>query len=137
MNKKTIFIVAFSVVLLAFYLFSKTIGTTTHRPQQRVEIEIHSLSSAIKMYKLDNGQYPDTEQGLNALVERPSNGNIPSNWRSGGYLDSSDQLIDPWGIKYYYACPGRNGDFEIYSFGSDQKPGGKGYAKDVYSWEME
>ncbi len=103
----------------------------------KAKIEIESLSSAIKMFKLDNGFYPSTEQGLKALVEKPTVGRIPTHWREGGYLEKKAVPKDPWGNEYLYLSPSPRGDFEIISYGADGREGGEGYDADISNQDTE
>ena len=105
--------------------------------QIRAKMDMASLESALKFYKLDNGVYPDTEQGLQALVEVPETGILPKKWRKGGYLEKNKVPHDPWGYPYIYLCPGAHGDFDLVSYGADGIPGGEDENKDVNNWEME
>jgi general secretion pathway protein G len=90
------------------------------------------------MYKLDNGVYPATEQGLQALVEAPESGIIPKKWRKGGYIEKNKVPKDPWGNEFLYISPGLHGDFDIISYGLDGVPGGEGDDnKDINNWEIE
>ncbi len=98
---------------------------------------IESLETSIRLYKLDNGSYPTTEQGLQALIERPDTGNVPKKWRDGGYLEKRKVPKDPWDNEYVYLSPGVNGEYDIVSYGSDGVPGGEGKDSDINSWEME
>ena len=84
--------------------------------------DIRAIESALYLYRLDNGVYPSTEQGLAALVQKPDTGNIPRNWKSGGYLDHLQK--DPWGNDYQYISPGTHGDVDIFTYGRDGQPGG-------------
>lgn len=102
----------------------------------KARVEIESLASAVKMFKLDNGFYPSTEQGLKALVEKPSVGRIPAHWREGGYLEKRDVPKDPWGNEYVYLSPSPNGDFEIISYGADGREGGEGFDADISSQDV-
>lgn len=95
--------------------------------------DINAMMNALKLYRLDNGTFPSAEQGLMALVKRPETGDVPRNWKSGGYLDKLPK--DPWGNDYQYLNPGINGDVDIVSLGADGKPGGEGYNADLGSWE--
>jgi general secretion pathway protein G len=94
--------------------------------------DINSIVQALKLYRLDIGQYPSTEQGLAALVAKPSTGQIPQNWKSNGYLDRLPK--DPWGYPYQYLNPGVRGEIDVFSFGADNKPGGTGFAADLGNW---
>jgi general secretion pathway protein G len=93
--------------------------------------DINSLMNALKIYKLDNGRYPSTDQGLQALVSKPTTGSIPGNWKS--YLDKLPE--DPWHHPYQYANPGTHGEIDVFSFGADGQPGGEGDDADIGSWE--
>lgn len=95
--------------------------------------DLQVISAALDMYKLDNFNYPDTDQGLEALVERPASGEDVPNWQEGGYVKKVP--TDPWGRDYLYMSPGENDEVDIYSLGSDGAPGGDGAASDIGSWE--
>ena len=123
--------------LLAGIIAPRLIGRTDEAKQTKAKVQIENLSTALKLYKLDNGFYPTTEQGLQALVQPPETGNIPKNWRQGGYLEKGKIPKDPWGNEFIYLCPGTHGDFDIISYGADGVPGGEGKDKDINSWEIE
>jgi len=93
--------------------------------------DINSLMNALKIYKLDNGRYPSSDQGLQALVTKPTTGTIPDNWKS--YLDKLPE--DPWHHPYQYANPGVHGDIDVFSFGADGQAGGEGDDADIGSWQ--
>ena len=93
--------------------------------------DVNNLMQALKLYKLDNQRYPSAEQGLRALVAKPTVGAIPSNWKP--YLDKLPN--DPWGHEYQYASPGLKGDIDVYSFGADGVIGGEGKNADIGSWQ--
>jgi general secretion pathway protein G len=99
--------------------------------------QITSLEQALKFYKLDNGQYPSTEQGLQALVEPPSAGKLAKKWRKDGYLEKGKVPKDPWGNDFVYISPGLHGDFDILSYGADGEPGGEDMDTDINNWDME
>ncbi len=96
--------------------------------------DIRAIQSAINLYRLDNGVYPSTDQGLLALVQRPESGNVPRNWKQGGYLERMPK--DPWGNYYQYLNPGVHGEVDIFSFGADGQVGGEGYAADIGTWNL-
>lgn len=96
--------------------------------------DIAAIGQALKLYRLDNMRYPSTEQGLQALVAKPSLQPIPSNWKAGGYLEKLPN--DPWGAPYQYLQPGRNGEMDIYSLGADSQPGGEGNDADIGNWNL-
>ena len=93
--------------------------------------DVNNLVQALKLYKLDNQRYPSAEQGLEALVARPTAGAIPPNWKP--YVDKLP--ADPWGRQYQYLNPGVKGDIDVFSFGADGQPGGEGNDADVGSWQ--
>ncbi|WP_407672360.1 type II secretion system major pseudopilin GspG [Noviherbaspirillum pedocola] len=95
--------------------------------------DIGILMTAMKMYEMDNGRYPTTDQGLVALVRRPETGPIPTNWKEGGYIESLP--LDPWGTPYQYLSPGIHGEIDIFSLGADGQPGGAGFDADIGSWQ--
>jgi len=96
--------------------------------------DIHSIESALAMYKLDNFNYPSTQQGLQALVTKPSGQPEAANWNPSGYLKSVPK--DPWGHDYVYLSPGTHGDIDIMSYGSDGRQGGEGTAADIGNWDQ-
>jgi len=128
-------IVIFGV--LAGLIIPRIMGRPDEARQAKARIQMEALESALKLYKLDNGSYPTTEQGLNALVEAPTVGNIPKNWRQGGYLEKSKVPKDPWGNDFIYLSPGNHGDFDLTCLGADGEPGGEGVNKDINNWESE
>ena len=123
--------------ILAVYIGPKIMGRPGQAKQVKAKIDIAALETALKLYKLDNGSYPATEQGLLALIEKPETGNVPKKWREEGYLDKRKVPKDPWGNEFVYLSPGVHGDFDIISYGADGVPGGEGEDKDVNSWEIE
>ena len=123
--------------ILAMYVGPKLMGKPGEAKQVKARMDISSLETALKMYKLDNGSYPSTEQGLQALVEKPETGVIPRKWKTGGYMEKGKVPKDPWGYEYIYLSPGLNGDYDIISYGADGAPGGEDENKDVNSWEIE
>ena len=94
---------------------------------------VNTIVQALKMYRLDNGAYPSTDQGLAALVQKPASPPVPPNWKQGGYLDSLPK--DPWGGDYQYLNPGTHGEIDVFSLGSDHARGGEGNAADIGNWE--
>lgn len=100
--------------------------------QVKAKSDIQSLSTALNLYRLDNFSYPSTDQGLQALVQKPNGSPEARNWKSGGYVDQLRK--DPWGRDYLYVSPGQRGDFDLYSLGADGQPGGDGEAADVGNW---
>lgn len=122
--------------LLAAIIAPKMMGRADDAKIADAKVQIRNLETALKLYKLDNGAYPDTEQGLEALIEQPTTGNVPNKYREGGYLEQKKVPLDPWGNPYIYVSPGIHGDFDILSYGSDGKEGGTGKDADITNWDM-
>ncbi len=99
---------------------------------QKVHADFKAIETALKIYRLDNYLYPNTEQSLEALVEASTIDPEPRNFKSGGYL--SEVPRDPWGRPYLYLSPGENGDIDIYSLGADGISGGEGQSADIGNW---
>lgn len=123
--------------ILAGFIVPKIMGRPEEARRLKAKMQIQAIETALKLYKLDNGFYPTTEQGLQALVEPPSVGQLPKNWRQGGYLEKGKVPKDPWGNDYVYVCPGLHGDFDLSSYGADGQPGGEGENADINNWELE
>lgn len=123
--------------ILAGYIGPKIMGHPEEAKRTKAMVQIQGIETALKMYKLDNGHYPSTEQGLQALVELPASGILAPKWRDGGYLEKSKVPLDPWKNEYVYLSPGINGDFDLSSFAIDGEAGGEGDAKDINNWEIE
>jgi general secretion pathway protein G len=130
-------VVVVIIAILAGLIVPRFMGETDKAKQAKAKMQIESLESALKIYKLDNGSYPTTEQGLKSLVEAPTAGNIPKNWRQGGYLEKGKVPKDPWGNEFVYVSPGSHGDFDLSSLGADGEPGGEDVNKDINNWEIE
>ncbi|MCK9387724.1 MAG: type II secretion system major pseudopilin GspG [Sulfuritalea sp.] len=96
--------------------------------------DIQTILQALKIYRLDNGRYPTTEQGLQALVKKPTTSPEPKNWKEEGYLEKPPR--DPWGTPYQYLQPGAHGEVDVFSFGADGIPGGEGVDADIGSWQL-
>jgi len=123
--------------ILAMYVAPKIMGRPDEARQVKARLDIASLETAIKLYRLDNGMYPGTEQGLQALVAQPETGTLAKKWRKGGYLEKNRVPKDPWGNEYIYLCPGVNDDYDIISYGADGVSGGEDKNKDINSWDIE
>lgn len=115
----------------------RLIGRTDDAKVSTAKIQIEGLSSALKMFKLDTGSYPSTDQGLEALVAAPQSGEAAKNWKKGGYLEKGKVPKDPWGNDYIYLSPGQHGDFDILSYGADGVAGGEEYNKDINNWDVD
>ena len=123
--------------ILAGLIIPRIMGRPEEARRMKARIQIESIETALKLYKLDNGSYPSTEQGLEALVEAPSVGQLPKAWRDGGYLEKGRVPKDPWENEFIYLSPGANSDFDLISYGADGEPGGEDVNADVNNWEME
>ena len=125
------------VVVILGILAALVVPQVMNRPDQaKVTVakgDIKAIGAALDMYKLDNFTYPSTQQGLEALVSRPS-GNPPAkNWSKDGYLKKLP--IDPWGNPYQYLSPGSKGTYDLYSLGADGKEGGSDNDADIANWD--
>ena len=131
-----IMVVVFILALLAALVAPKIIGRSDDAKIADAKVQIKNIETGLKLYKLDSGVYPATEQGLQALVEKPTVGQIPKNWRADGYLEGKKIPKDPWGNDYLYLSPGEHGDFDLCSFGADGVKGGEGINADICSWDI-
>lgn len=130
-----VMVVVVILALLAVVIVPRVIDRPDQARAARAQADIAALSSALNLYRLDNGGYPTTEQGLEALVTRPTSSPVPGNWASGGYMDRVP--ADPWGNAYLYLAPGVHGPFDILSHGADGRAGGSGADADITSWQGE
>lgn len=119
------------IALVAALIVPNVIGRPDEARVTVAGTDLRTISAALKMYRLDNGRYPTTEQGLAALVEKPRTPPLASNWSSEGYLP--ELPVDPWGKPYIYRSPGKSGGFDLMTYGSDGKPGGEGPDGDIDS----
>ena len=118
--------------VLAALIVPRVLGRPDEARIVAAKQDIASIMQALKLYKLDNRRYPSTEQGLKALVERPSIAPQPDNWKS--YLEKLPN--DPWGSPYQFLSPGLKGDVDVLSFGADGRAGGEGIDADIGSWDL-
>ena len=128
-----IMVVIAIIGILATLIVPKIMGRPDEARATAAKHDVGTLVQAFKLYRLDIGRYPTTEQGIRALVEKPTSEPVPQNWKAGGYLDSVPK--DPWGNPYQYANPGTHGEIDVYSYGSDGKPGGTGNDADIGNWQ--
>lgn len=127
-----IMVVVVIMGVLAALLVPRLMGRTDDARILAAKQDIATLMQALKLYRLDNQRYPTTEQGLQALITRPTNGPQPANWKTGGYIDRLNK--DPWGNAYQYLSPGTRSEVDVFSLGADGKPGGTGNDADIGSW---
>lgn len=127
------------VVVILGILASIVVPKIMDRPDTarivKARHDIRALESALNLYKLDNFNYPSTDQGLEALVRKPSGMPEARNWKSGGYIDRLPH--DPWGNSYQYLSPGVHGEIDLFTYGADGRPEGEGMAADIGNWNME
>jgi len=127
-----IIVVVVIIGILASFIAPKFLGRTDEARVVKAKSDIQQIQSALNLYKLDNYVYPTTDQGLQALVEKPSSDPIPNNWKDGGYLQKLRK--DPWQRDYLYLNPGEHGEVDIYSLGADGVEGGEGFNADIGNW---
>jgi len=120
--------------ILAALVVPKIMGRPDEARIVAAKQDIAAIRQALNLYRLDNQRYPTTEQGLQALVEKPATSPIPANWKAGGYLERLPK--DPWGAPYQYLNPGLRGEVDIYSLGADGATGGAGNDADIGSWDL-
>ncbi len=133
-----IMVVIIILGLLAGLVLPRILGQEEKAKIGTAKVQIRSLESALDAYKLDNGSYPSTEQGFDALIRKPETGRVPPKWREGGYLKPARIPKDPWDKDYVYLSPGSEGrEYEIISYGADNEPGGEGKNADIQSWKIE
>jgi general secretion pathway protein G len=130
-----IMVVVVIIGILGALVVPKLLGRTGESRVTAARVDIATMMSALKLYKLDNQRYPTTEQGLQALVQKPTSGPAANGWKDGGYLERLPK--DPWGNAYQYLSPGLHGEVDILSLGADGQPGGTGEDADVGSWESK
>lgn len=129
-----IMVVVIIIGILAAIVAPNVIGRIGDAQKVKAEADIGGIESAMKLYRIDNFQYPTTEQGIEALITKPSDPTI-TNWKAGGYLDR--RRVDPWGKPYLYLNPGAHGEIDIYTLGRDGRPGGEGEDADIGNWDIE
>ncbi|WP_328746783.1 type II secretion system major pseudopilin GspG [Geomonas anaerohicana] len=123
--------------LLAVLVGPKIIGRSDDAKVADAKVQIRNIETALKLYKLDTGSFPTTEQGLQALVTKPTTGKVPNNYKAEGYLENKNVPKDPWGNDYVYLSPGEHGDYDLSSYGADGARGGEGKNADIESWSMK
>ncbi|MGB2817111.1 MAG: type II secretion system major pseudopilin GspG [Burkholderiaceae bacterium] len=122
--------------VLAALIVPRVVGRTDDAKIAAAKQDIASIMQALKLYRLDNGRYPTTDQGLLALIAKPTAEPVPSNWKQGGYIERSTVPTDPWGEPYKYLNPGIRGEIDVFSLGRDKTNGGEGPDADIGSWAL-
>lgn len=120
--------------ILASLVVPNLLGNKEKADRQKAVSDIVSLENALDMYRLDNGRYPTTEQGLEALLQKPVNTSSSSDYSSRGYIKRLPK--DPWGNDYQYLSPGERGVFDLYTLGADGQENGEGAATDIGNWNL-
>ncbi|MDH7499578.1 MAG: type II secretion system major pseudopilin GspG [candidate division NC10 bacterium] len=131
-----VLVVVFILALLAAIVTPRIVGRTDDARIAEAKVQIRNFETGLKLFKLDNAFYPSTEQGLEALIEKPTTGRIPPNYREGGYMEQRKIPNDPWGNPYIYVSPGLHGDFDILCYGADGREGGEGKDADIANWNL-
>ena len=132
-----IMVVVVILGILASYVALNVLDKPDEARVVAAKNNIRTMVSALKLYRLDNSAYPSTEQGLQALVQKPETGRIPRNWKSGGYLEAQKLPADPWGGEYQYLNPGIRSAIDVFSYGADNQPGGEGFDADIGTWNLD
>jgi general secretion pathway protein G len=127
-----IMVVVIILGILAAIVAPNVIGRIDDAQISKAKADLRNIESALKLYRMDNFNYPTTEQGLQALVTRPADPNI-RNWKQN--LERLPE--DPWGNPYQYLSPGNNGEIDVYTLGRDGRPGGEGVDADMGNWNLE
>lgn len=130
-----VMVVVAILAILAAVVVPRVMDEPAKARRAKAAQDIRAIESALDLYKLDNFRYPSTDQGLRALVERPTSSPQPKNYKEGGYL--RQMPADPWGNSYQYLNPGEHGEVDIYSFGADGVPGGQDQNADIGNWNTD
>lgn len=130
-----IMVVVVILGILAAFVVPKLLSRPDEARITKAATDIKGIEQALGLFKLDSGFYPTTEQGLEALVSKPTIGRIPAKYPDGGYLKKVPS--DPWGTPYIYLSPGTHGDFDLISLGADAEAGGEGNNADIESWKLD
>jgi len=129
-----VMVVVIILGILAAIVVPKLTGRTEQARKVKAKVDIKNIGAALEQFNLDNGYYPTTDQGLEALVNEPITGILPENWQEGGYLQKVPS--DPWSQPYQYLSPGEHSEYDLYSLGADRELGGTGKNADINSWDL-
>ena len=129
-----VMIVVVILGILAAIIAPRILDRPDQAKMAAAKSDIAVIMQQLKLYRLDNGVYPATDQGLAALTVKPTTNPLPTNWKSGGYLERLPN--DPWGRPYQYLNPGLKGEIDVFSLGADGQPGGEGSNGDIGSWNL-
>jgi len=128
-------VVVLIIGLLAAVVVPRVVGRHEDAQIVKAKHDIRTLANALNMYKLDNFNFPSTDQGLEALVKEPTGNPVAKNWRKGGYVERIPN--DPWGNPYQFLSPGEKSEFDIWSMGADGRNGGEGKNTDIGNWNLD
>ncbi|HZF26986.1 MAG TPA: type II secretion system major pseudopilin GspG [Steroidobacteraceae bacterium] len=129
-----ILVVVVIIGILAAIVAPKIMGRIDDAQIAKARQDIRVYETALNLFRLDNYKYPTTDQGLQALVQQPADPGI-RNWKQGGYVDSLKK--DPWGYDYQYVNPGTHGtEYDLFTLGADNQPGGEGINADIGNWSL-
>jgi general secretion pathway protein G len=131
-----IMVVVVIIGILIGLVAPNIVGNVDEARVTAAKADISALVDALERYYMDNSTYPTTDQGLDALVEKPSVSPVPRNWRAQGYIKRKKMLQDPWGTEYRYISPGAEDPFDLYSLGADGEEGGEGVTADIGQWDL-
>jgi general secretion pathway protein G len=121
--------------MLAVIVSTRVSGQSEAARVTATKVQIKNFQQALELFHLNNGFFPTTEQGLKALVEKPTMRPEPMNYQRGGYLNAKSVPKDPWGNDFIYICPGERGDYDIISLGADGRESGTDNAADITNWD--
>lgn len=128
-------VVMIIIGVLAALVAPRLLGKADKAKVTEAKIQIKNFETALRLFKMDNGFYPETEQGLEALITPPESGQIPENYKENGYLEKKVIVLDPWGNEYVYISPGERGEYDLISYGADGLPEGEDLNADIINWD--
>ena len=128
-----ILVVVAILAILAAIVVPRVMDRPDEARKVAAKADVAAIVQALKLYRLDNGFYPSTDQGLAALVQKPASSPVPGNWKQGGYLERLPK--DPWGGDYQYLSPGVKSEIDVFSLGADRARGGEGSGADIGNWD--
>ena len=129
-----IMVVVVILAVLVALVAPKIVGRTDEARRTAAKVQIKNIEGGLQLFKMDNGFYPSTDQGLAALVKKPTIGEIPRSWTEDGYMAKIPK--DPWGNDYIYLSPGNHGSYDLSSYGRDHEQGGENKDADIESWDL-
>jgi general secretion pathway protein G len=136
-NLIELMIVLVIIGILATLLIPRIMERPEEARRIKAKMDIRTIESALKLYKIDSGQYPTTDQGLEALIKKPDTPPVPAKWREGGYLDGNSVPKDPWEHPYVYTSPTDDGrDYDVTTYGRTGQPGGTGKDAEISSSDL-